>query len=675
MSNVILAVSDFFGIIMRWIYTVVNNYGITIVLFTALTKLFLLPISMLTQKNSIKMAQMRPELDALKIKYVDDKDKYVDSQVALYKKMNYHPLLDILPLICQLVIVLGLVGVMYRPLTYILNISENDIEALRIWLQQTEHSVVDSSYQIEIVNRLRNINAGIDGVSGNTMEIIKNFNMDFCGIDLTVKPSIHSKLVFLIVPLLSALSTWAMCEIQNRINILQLYAGKWNKIGMTIFLIAFSTYFTFLVPAGVGIYWICGNLFAIPLMYLTNCILPPGKYVDLDYVRITKKTAEKKEKYQKQFEKMERKSYKAFLHTDNKKLVFYSEERGFYKYYAPIIDYIIEKSNTYIDYITSDPEDPILQTEEKQIRAYYVAQDKFLIPLFMRLDCAICIMTMPDLQKYHIKRSKVRNDIEYIYVTHGVGSNALTLRKGALDYYDTVFCVGIDTVIEIRQMEELYHTAEKTLVETGYVLLDQMIEDYQKQVHVENERKKILIAPSWQPDNIIDLCIEEILKQLKETNYEIIVRPHPQQVRHQKEKFDEMKKRYEECDNIEIQTDFSSNFVVMNADVLITDWSDISFEYAFTTLKPVLFIDTPMKVMNPEYDRIAITPINFVLRNVIGKSISVDKCNNIIESVQTLLDEKYDYQEVIAKAREEHIFNVGKSKILSGKYILRQLKE
>jgi len=660
---------------MRWIYTVVNNYGITIVLFTALTKLFLLPISMLTQKNSIKMAQMRPELDALKIKYVDDKDKYVDSQVALYKKMNYHPLLDILPLICQLVIVLGLVGVMYRPLTYILNISENDIEALRIWLQQTEHSVVDSSYQIEIVNRLRNINAGIDGVSGNTMEIIKNFNMDFCGIDLTVKPSIHSKLVFLIVPLLSALSTWAMCEIQNRINILQLYAGKWNKIGMTIFLIAFSTYFTFLVPAGVGIYWICGNLFAIPLMYLTNCILPPGKYVDLDYVRITKKTAEKKEKYQKQFEKMERKSYKAFLHTDNKKLVFYSEERGFYKYYAPIIDYIIEKSNTYIDYITSDPEDPILQTEEKQIRAYYVAQDKFLIPLFMRLDCAICIMTMPDLQKYHIKRSKVRNDIEYIYVTHGVGSNALTLRKGALDYYDTVFCVGIDTVIEIRQMEELYHTAEKTLVETGYVLLDQMIEDYQKQVHVENERKKILIAPSWQPDNIIDLCIEEILKQLKETNYEIIVRPHPQQVRHQKEKFDEMKKRYEECDNIEIQTDFSSNFVVMNADVLITDWSDISFEYAFTTLKPVLFIDTPMKVMNPEYDRIAITPINFVLRNVIGKSISVDKCNNIIESVQTLLDEKYDYQEVIAKAREEHIFNVGKSKILSGKYILRQLKE
>lgn len=675
MSNVILAVSDFFGIIMRWIYTVVNNYGITIVLFTALTKLFLLPISLLTQKNSIKMAQMRPELDALKIKYVDDKDKYVDSQVALYKKMNYHPLLDILPLICQLVIVLGLVGVMYRPLTYILNISENDIEALRIWLQQTEHSVVDSSYQIEIVNRLRNINAGIDGVSGNTMEIIKNFNMDFCGIDLTVRPSIHSKLVFLIVPLLSALSTWAMCEIQNRINILQLYAGKWNKIGMTIFMIAFSTYFTFLVPAGVGVYWICGNLFAIPLMYLTNCILPPGKYVDLDYVRITKKTAEKKEKYQKQFEKMERKYYKAFLHTDNKKLVFYSEERGFYKYYAPIIDYIIEKSNTYIDYITSDPEDPILQTEEKQIRAYYVAQDKFLIPLFMRLDCAICIMTMPDLQKYHIKRSKVRNDIEYIYVTHGVGSNALTLRKGALDYYDTVFCVGIDTVIEIRQMEELYHTAEKTLVETGYVLLDQMIEDYQKRVHVENERKKILIAPSWQPDNIIDLCIEEILKQLKETNYEIIVRPHPQQVRHQKEKFEEMKKRYEECDNIEIQTDFSSNFVVMNADVLITDWSDISFEYAFTTLKPVLFIDTPMKVMNPEYDRIAITPINFVLRNVIGKSISVDKCNNIIESVQTLLDEKYDYQEVIAKAREEHIFNVGKSKILSGKYILRQLKE
>jgi len=67
-----------------------------------------------------------------------------------------------------------------------------------------------------------------------------------------------------------------------------------------------------------------------------------------------------------------------------------------------------------------------------------------------------------------------------------MGSNALTLRKGALDYYDTVFCVGIDSVREIQQMEALYVTQPKTLVETGYALLDQMIEQYQ----IENRKEK-----------------------------------------------------------------------------------------------------------------------------------------------------------------------------------------
>ena len=91
MNQIINYVSDFFGIIMRWCYVFVNNYGLSIIVFTIFTKFVLFPISLITQKNSIKMAQMRPELDALKVKYVDDKDRYADAQLELYKKMQYHP--------------------------------------------------------------------------------------------------------------------------------------------------------------------------------------------------------------------------------------------------------------------------------------------------------------------------------------------------------------------------------------------------------------------------------------------------------------------------------------------------------------------------------------------------------------------------------------------------------
>lgn len=671
MNSIIFAISGFFGIVMKWCYLAVRSYGLSIIVFTVFTKLVLFPISLITQKNSIKMAQMRPELDALKTKYVDDKDKYADEQLALYKRMKYHPLLDMIPLLCQIVIVLGLVGVMYRPLTYILGVGSHEISVMKDWLDSLGITNLGDSYQLEIIRKIQTGDSSIAGVMQSTIDSVNGFDMHFMGLNLSERPSLHSNYILLIIPLLSGVSAWLMCVVQNRINVLQLYAGRLNKIGMTVFMIAFSTYFAFLVPSGVGIYWICGNLFAIPSMYLTNLVIPPKKYIDMDYVRIVNETAKQKEKYQRQYGRIERKYYKQFEHTEGKRLVFYSEGKGFYKYYAPIIDYLIEKSEYIIDYVTSDPEDPILDDSTGRIRPYYVAQDKYLIPLFMKLDCDICVMTMPDLEKYHIKRSKVRDDIEYIYVFHGMGSSALTLRKGALDNYDTLFCVGEDSVIEIRQMEELYGTRRKTLVETGYVLLDQMITEYNEDK--SNNDKTVLIAPSWQPDNIIDVCIEKMLDILADTKYKVVVRPHPQQVRHEKQRFEEMVEKYKIYENIEIQTDFSSNFTVMNADLIITDWSDIAFEYAFTTLKPVLFIDTPMKVMNSDYDKIEIKPINIALRNVIGESLAVEDIGELNAVISRLIADRDKYHDIIKKTRAEHIFNIGKSKILSGKYIMKVL--
>lgn len=275
MNQIINYVSDFFGIIMRWCYVFVNNYGLSIIVFTIFTKFVLFPISLITQKNSIKMAQMRPELDALKVKYVDDKDRYADAQLELYKKMQYHPLLDMIPLLIQILIVLGLVGVMYCPLSYILRIQDPDIAMLQKWFEGLGWTLQDNSYQLTMIHEIQN---GISGVPENLMgliEKISDFDMNFIGFNLSEKPqlSLHNKLV--LIPVLSGVSAWLMCVVQNKINVLQLYAGKWNKIGMTVFMIAFSTYFAFLVPAGVGVYWIFGNLFAIPSMYLVNIVMPP----------------------------------------------------------------------------------------------------------------------------------------------------------------------------------------------------------------------------------------------------------------------------------------------------------------------------------------------------------------------------------------------------------------
>ena len=82
-----------------------------------------------------------------------------------------------------------------------------------------------------------------------------------------------------------------------------------------------------------------------------------------------------------------------------------------------------------------------------------------------------------------------------------------------------------------------------------------------------------------------------------------------------------------------------------------------------------------MKIMNPEYDKIEQKPINVTLRNVLGKAISVNDIDNILEISTDMLKQKDMYRKQIADAREKHIFNIGKSRILSGKYIMKRLME
>lgn len=668
------AIGTALGWLMKLCFGLTKNYGLSIIVFTLLTKVILFPVNMLTQKNSINMVKLMPEENALKIKYIDDKDTLTDKRLELYKKYKYNPMLSTIPLLVQIPLVLGLVYVIYRPLSFVLGLDASVINELtQRFTALVGAENITNAHEIEIINYIQNGLMSTEGLAAGDISKINSLSMTFWGMDLSHTPSFAAELVLLLIPLFSGLSAWLLCVVQNKINVLQVTQNKVTIVLTTLFMIAFSTYFSFLVPAGVGLYWIFGNLFAVPSMYLLNVVIPPKKYVDFTYLKKMNEQRIEKERVHKKYQSCEKADYKRFFAVEKMQLMFYSEQSGFYKYFSGIIDYICENSDLTIHYVTSDPEDKVFAMENPQLVPYYIASDKYIIPLFMKLDCDMCVMTMPDLEKYHIKRSRVRKDIEYVYVSHGMGSTALTLRKGALDWFDTVFCPGVDAFNELRELEELYNTPKKRLVETGYVLIDEMIEEYEKLPHAENKVPKILIAPSWQPDNILDMCIEQVLDSLSGTDYEIIVRPHPQQVRHEPERFDVLKEKYADRDNITIQTDFSANSPVMEADVLITDWSDICWEFSFVTKRPTLFINTPMKVMNAEWDKIKTAPINISLRNEIGRAIEPEEADKIDTVLSDMLAEKGAYREKITQVMSEHLYNLGKSRILSGRYIIKSL--
>lgn len=96
------------GWLMYGCYWLFRNYGVAILVFTLLTKVVMFPISLLVQKNSIKMVKMKPQLDMLRYQYVDDSDAFLDAQSALYKQERYSPMAGVIPLLLQLPIILGL---------------------------------------------------------------------------------------------------------------------------------------------------------------------------------------------------------------------------------------------------------------------------------------------------------------------------------------------------------------------------------------------------------------------------------------------------------------------------------------------------------------------------------------------------------------------------------------
>ena len=595
----------FFSILLNWCNGLTGNFWWAIVAFTLLTKILLLPVSVLVQKNSIKMVKMYPEMNRIKAKYFGNKDKISEEQYLLYKRENYHPMLDLIPTILQLVILMGVV------------------------------KAIPASEE-------------------------------------------RSPLY---MPILAALSALVMCLAQNRSNVLQSEQSKANQWGTLVFSVALSLYLGLFVSKGVAFYWICSNLMATAQMYLLNACISPKKYIDYDALAQSRKELEKVEKMSavtkhkrpKELVRREKADYKRFLAFPNKQIVFYSEKNGFYKYFRDVIEAIQRRTDIIIHYISSDPEDEIFSLESDSFHTYYI-EEKLMV-LMMRMDADIVVMTTPDLQKYYIKRSMVRDDVEYVYIDHGMNSVNLMLRKGALDAFDTVFCSNDSVLQEIRAQEKVYGLKPKTLVKYGYAMIDQMIRTYSDQPPGKNEPPVILIAPSWQEENIMDTCIDGILRNLLPLQLQVIVRPHPQYVRHYPEKLDALRKNYRDFTNFCLQEDFSSNQTVFNADILVTDWSGIAYEYAFTTLKPCLFINTPMKVMNPDYRDIGLEPFDLVIRNQIGIALQPKETDQIADAIERLLHEPVFSKESIANLRDKSLYNVGCAASVGADYLIRRLIE
>ena len=167
------------------------------------------------------------------------------------------------------------------------------------------------------------------------------------------------------------------------------------------------------------------------------------------------------------------------LDQKEKSIVFYSENENSRFIFKSLIDKLINIYNCNICYITSDKDEPILNESNKKIKTFCIGDGIARTKFFLNLKADILIMTMPDLETFHIKRSKIY-PVHYVYIFHAMLSTHLVYQKKAFDHFDTIFCVGNYHIEEIQSREKIYNLKPKTLIQFGYNHLDNLIEKYSK---------------------------------------------------------------------------------------------------------------------------------------------------------------------------------------------------
>ncbi len=357
------------------------------------------------------------------------------------------------------------------------------------------------------------------------------------------------------------------------------------------------------------------------------------------------------------------------LELNDKKIVFYSENENSIFIFKSLIDELVNQ-NIAICYVTSSKDDPMLSMKNEKIKTFYIGEGITRTKFFLNLKTDILIMTMPELGISFIKKSKI-HPVHYIYMFHAIASTHLVYKKNAFDNYDSIFCIGNFQVNEIKSREKLYNLNTKNLIITGYSHLDNLMEKYSsKKQFPTNNPIQVLIAPSWSDDGLFETIIEETILILLNVNFKVILRPHPMTQKKSKKKINNLRQKFISNKNFIIEENIPNFDSFLKSDIMITDWSGAAIEYAFTLERPVLFIDVPKKIHNPDYEKIPQIPIEISIRDKIGEIISPSNMQILPSKIRDLCQNNH-MKNKIQKARDELISNIGNSSKLETEYILK----
>ena len=266
------------------------------------------------------------------------------------------------------------------------------------------------------------------------------------------------------------------------------------------------------------------------------------------------------------------------------KIIIYGEDKRYYNVFKPIIEELINLEIPTI-YYSSSYDDKIFEIKSDFLKSEFIGTGNKAYAKLNFIEADICLMTTPNLDVFQLKRSKGVK--KYVHITHSSAETS-TYCLYSLDFFDAVFLNGEHQIRDIRELENKRNTIIKDLYVVGNPYLDELSKMKETITKENNNKKTILIAPSWGMNCLFRRFGEKLLDNIINSDYNIIIRPHPQSLISDKDIIDKFQNRYKDKNNVEWDFNRVNIYSLSKADIMISDFSGVIFDYAFLFEKPVI---------------------------------------------------------------------------------------
>jgi YidC/Oxa1 family membrane protein insertase len=369
--------------------------------------------------------------------------------------------------------------------------------------------------------------------------------------------------------------------------------------------------------------------------------------------------------------------YSALSRETDKKIVFYSEGRAYWINFKAAIKSLVEDHGQKVHYVTSAADDPVLNQAGGKFRPFYIGHEFFRILLFKTAKADIFLTTLPDIGTFHLQRPPAVKT--FVYIPHTLGSLNMVYLPGAFDSYDAVMCSGPHQILEAREMEAFYRTRPKVLIPAGYPPLDDLLERLENANLPLNEWPAATgpvatLAPSWQPENLIDRAAGPLIKSLLESGFTVRLRPHPRTLQFEFRKVKALAAQFASEERFQFDNTPGGFDSYLTTDLMVTDWSGTGFKFALARLKPVLFINTPAKVRNPDYHLFENVPSELGWRKIIGCDLEEARIHLAGATARRLLADAA-FSARLEEFRNGRVFNIRRGGKAVAEAIMRFMRE